>query len=136
MALGFSLIRFKKLDRFVSVKGLSEREVSADIAVWPLSFASANNDLGALYATMEENAKQIVEFLQEAGFSESEITMAAPVVTDKFAQRYGTQPQASLRYTAQQIVTVYTGRIDAVRALQSRVGKLGKKGHCSGWWLL
>lgn len=132
LALGSSLIRFKKLDRFVSVKGLSEREVSADIAVWPLSFAAADNDLGALYATMEENARQIVEFLREAGFSESEITVAAPVVTDKFAQRYGSQPQASLRYTAQQTVTVYTGRIDAVRALQSRLGELGKKGIALG----
>lgn len=132
LSLGSALIRFKNMERFVSVKGLSEREVSANIVVWPLSFASADNDLGALYAAMEENAKKIVAFFQEAGFSESEITVGAPVVTDRFARRYESQPHGGFRYTAHQTVTVYTGRVDAVRALKSRLGELGKKGIALG----
>ena len=47
---GWSALSFKAYERVVSVKGLSEREVKADIAVWPIRFAAAGNDLPALYA--------------------------------------------------------------------------------------
>ena len=39
--------KFANKDRAVSVKGLSTREVEADYAVWPLSYAWSGNDLPA-----------------------------------------------------------------------------------------
>ncbi|WP_448381735.1 SIMPL domain-containing protein [Desulfosoma sp.] len=129
--LGSSILRVKGYERVVTVKGLAEREVPADIAVWPITFASAHNDVAALYTTMEENTKQVLAFLRETGFSAAEITTAAPVVTDKFAQRYGTQ-EPSVRYTAQQTVTVYSHQIDVVRVSQTRLAELGKKGIAFG----
>ena len=81
-----SAIRFKEYERVVTVKGLAEREVPADIAVWPIRFAVANNDLADLYATVQANTTQIVSYLQASGFTAEEITTAPPVVTDKFAQ--------------------------------------------------
>lgn len=131
MSLGSSLHRLKGYERVVTVKGLAEREVPADLAVWTIAFASADNDVAALYTTMEENTKEILAFLRATGFSDGEITTAAPVVTDKLAQRYGTQ-QASVRYTAQQTITVYSRQIDLVRASQSRLAELGKKGIAFG----
>lgn len=129
--LGSSAIRFKEFERVVTVKGLAEREVPADIAVWPVRFAAANNDLTALYATMEANSKEIVAFLQAAGFTAEEITTASPLVTDKYAQEYGGQ-EINMRYTAQQVITVYSNKIDAVRAAQGNLTELGKKGIALG----
>ena len=128
---GSSAIRFKEYERVVTVKGLAEREVPADIVVWPIRFAAANNNLTDLYATMETNTKQILSYLQASGFSSSEITTAAPTVTDKFAQDYGNQ-NVNLRYTAQQVITVYSKNIDAVRASQGNLAELGKKGIAFG----
>jgi hypothetical protein len=42
--LGNYAVRVKKLDRTVVVKGLSEREVPADVAIWPLTFQEASNE--------------------------------------------------------------------------------------------
>lgn len=130
--LGASAIRFREYERTVSVKGLSEREIPADVAVWPIRFTAAGNDLTALYSSMEHSTGQIVEFLTAAGFTASEITSAAPQITDKFAQHYGSAENVQLRYTARQAVTVYSGRIDLVRASQGNLSELGKKGIAIG----
>lgn len=129
--LDTAAIRFKEHERVVTAKGLAEREVPADIAVWPLRFALAGNELVELYATIEANTQKVVAHLHAAGFDDSEITVAAPVVTDRFAQDYGNQ-DVPLRYTAQQVVTVYSGNIDAVRAAQGNLAALGKEGIALG----
>ncbi|CAH1905664.1 SIMPL domain-containing protein [Candidatus Nitrotoga sp. HW29] len=129
--LGQSALKFKSYDRSVSVKGLSEREIPADIAAWPIRFTAAGNDLSALYTSMEINAKQVSKFLEAAGFSPSEITIAAPVITDKLAQNFGSQ-NVSLRYTAKQTIAVYTTKIDLARSAKNNVGELGKKGIAFG----
>lgn len=130
--LGSSAIKFRELERVVSVKGLSERELPADVAVWPIRFASAGNDLTALYATMESNTKQITAFLVGAGFESSEITVGAPAVTDRLAQQYGGNENVQLRYIALQTVTVYSNKIDKVRESQTGLADLGKKGIAFG----
>jgi hypothetical protein len=129
--LGDSAIKVRELERVVTAKGLAERDVPADIAIWPLRFSVADNDLAALYVTLEANTAEIVNFLQAAGFTMDEVTAAAPIVTDRLAERYGDQ-DVNLRYTALQIVTVYSTKIDLVRQTQGMLGELGKKGIALG----
>ena len=129
--LGSSAVKIKEYERVVSVKGLAEREVPADIAVWPIRFAAGDNNLTALYGTLERNTAEIQRFLTEAGFTADEITTAAAIVTDKLAERYADQ-NASLRYTAQQTITVYSGKVDLVRKSQEGLAELGKKGIAFG----
>jgi hypothetical protein len=124
--LGSSAIRFKEYERTVSVKGLSEREQPADIAIWPIQFTRANNDLTLLYAQLEADANEIRAFLGSAGFEDGEITVSPPAVTDKLAQSYESNVQ--FRYGANQTITVYTGKVEAVRKAANRLAELGRKG--------
>jgi hypothetical protein len=128
IVLGQSALRVKKLDRVVTVKGLAEREVEADIALWPVTFTDANNDLGALYQSLDTKTKQIVDFLLKHGFEREEITVSPPAITDKLAERYGGQQNVTLRFAATQVVTVYTHKVDAVRSALTSMAELGKDG--------
>lgn len=129
---GRSALAVKGFDRVVSVKGLSEREVPADVAVWPIHFAEAGNDLTQVYARLETNTARIVAYLAEKGFPAADITVAAPLITDKLAQQYGNGQGVGLRYAATQAITVRSTNIDLVRATMKSIGELGKSGIAFG----
>jgi hypothetical protein len=126
--LGEAAIRVKKFDRTVIVKGLSEREVPADIAIWPLSFQDASNDLGSLFDSVQKKNALIASFLAAHGISKDTVTVGAPAVTDRFAQAYGETGNIPYRYTATSTVTVYTGDVAAVRKAMNDLISLGQKG--------
>ena len=130
--LGNSALEVKGMERYVTVKGLSEREVPADMAVWPVRFSEAGNDITQVYASLERNSARIMQFLGQQGFAAEEISVAAPLVNDKLAQQYGGNNQGGLRYVASQTVTVRTPKVDLVRATTGRIGELGKTGIAFG----
>ncbi|MDX2464717.1 MAG: SIMPL domain-containing protein [Porticoccus sp.] len=126
--LGNAAIEFKQFDRSVTVKGLSEREYTADIVIWPIQFTAAGNDLESLYNAIELNTTKIVSFLGKKGIKTDEITLSSPAITDKSAQQYGNNARAEFRYTAFQMVTVYSKNIDVVRSVMGSLSQLGKQG--------
>jgi hypothetical protein len=131
-ALGYLLadaaLKFKEYERSVTAKGLSEREYEADIVIWPIQFAQADNDLTALYRLVESHTSEIIKFLEQNGIPSDEITFSSPAITDKSAQQYGGSQPAEFRYTALQTVTVYSESVGAVREVMGRLSELGKKG--------
>ena len=121
-------VDFKARERTVTVKGLSEREVPADVAIWPIRFSEAGDDLVALYASVEKNNARVVEFLRSRGFTDAEISAAAPAIVDREAQGYGRDQGPRFRYTATSSLTVYSTQVDKVRAAMNDLVELGKQG--------
>lgn len=126
--LGSAVIDFKEYERSVTVKGLSEREVPADIVIWPIVFTETGNDLGALYQSIQFSNKSIEEFLLAQGISATEISRSLPSITDKSAQQYGGAEKAEFRYAAVQTVTVYSSNVPTVRKAMAGLSELGKRG--------
>ncbi len=126
------VVSFRALDRTVMAKGLAEREVTADVAIWPIRFDLANNDLGALTVEMEKKTALVREFLGEAGFTAEEITLGIPSVIDRHAQRYGGVQPNTPRYQGSATITVYSKNIAGVRTAMTRLVDLGKKGVAFG----
>ena len=126
-ALSGGLQKFKATERTVDVKGLAEREVPANLAIWGIQHADADNELPALYARFETKNAAIQAFLKAQGFDDAEITVAPPAVTDRQARDYGDQ-NVKLRYSGRSSVTVYTAKVDAVRKALGALGELGKQG--------
>jgi hypothetical protein len=126
--ISHGLIGMKELDRTIAVKGLSEREVPADVAIWPIKFMEAENDLGALYSAIQRKNGLIVEFLKKNGFDEGEISISSPSITDKRAQEWGGSGTAGFRYSGVSAVSIYTTKVAKVLEAREKLLDLGKLG--------
>ncbi len=125
--LSNAALQIKQYERSVTVKGLAEQELPADIVIWPIQFTLADNNLANLYENAEQSTQKIRAFLLLNGLTENDISVAPPAIQDKSAQSYGNN-QSEYRYTATQTVTVYSEQIDKVRELMPRISELGKQG--------
>jgi uncharacterized protein len=124
---GNGFVEARSLDRVVEVKGLAEREVPADTAIWPLQFTVAGNELEPLLSQMEQQGEQVRAFLTLRGFAPEELSVSAPSITDRHAQGY-VDPNVRYRYAVAQIITVFTPKIDTVRSAAGEMLELGKAG--------
>ncbi|HPF36190.1 MAG TPA: SIMPL domain-containing protein [Candidatus Krumholzibacteria bacterium] len=125
-------VAVKDRERVVSVKGLAEREVPADVVIWPIQFTAADNDLTRLYDTVRDGNVRVREFLEGFGISADDISIGTPAVTDKSAQMYGGGPAPEFRYTATQTVTVYSLDVPRVRTAMQKAADLGRSGLVLG----
>lgn len=126
--LSSGAVRIKGMDRTVTVKGLAEREVHANIAIWPLKFNEANNDLNQLYSEIQRKSKLIIEFLKKNGFSDDEISVSQPAILDRQVQDYGDASKFKFRFTASTTITIYTEKVSNVIESMKKVVELGKQG--------
>lgn len=123
-----SVQSYKALERVVTVKGLSEREVPADIVIWPLTFQIADNDLTNLFDTIQGRLKTIRSFLSQYGIKPEDMTVSPPAVTDLHAQNYGDVNRVKFRYTGRSTLTVYSRDVASVKKAMANVIELGRQG--------
>ncbi len=113
---------FSKQGAFVEVKGLSEKIVKADVAIWSINFDVKSNDIDSLYAEIEKNIADIQTFLTEKGFEEAEISVAPVNVYQD------TYKEALFRYNSFVQLSIYTKKVDLVRSASKDTLVLIKKG--------
>ena len=121
------ITRFANKDRAVTVKGLSTREVEADHAVWPLSYAWSGNDLPALYAQLETVTARVKKHLLTQGFEESDIRQGSISVNDNWSDYYGNH-RPEYKYTLSTSLIVSTDKVQLVVASQGKEAELLKEG--------
>ncbi len=66
--LGDGLRRARMADRSVTVRGLAERNVTADLATWNIHFSAQGTALGPVQAQIDRDARTVAEFFRAAGF--------------------------------------------------------------------
>ena len=81
----------RESQRFVTVKGLAEREVDADLAIWPVTFKEASEDLSELQRRVDAKREVVAGFLVEAGFPREELSFAVPRIQDRQAETWGSR---------------------------------------------
>jgi uncharacterized protein len=128
LTLGEQIKATRLGDRYVTVRGLAQRTVKSDLAIWNLGYTDAGDDLSALYAKSEADKKVILDFLAKQGIQPSEIELGIVSVTDTQANGYTSNKPPTRRYVVQQGIAVRTSRVDTVAAAAQKTMQLVQKG--------
>ena len=127
-AIRKGIVEFKEMDRTVTAKGLSEKEVQANKVTWPLKFKELGNDPAELYDRIETNTNAVVAFLKKGGLKEEEISVAPPTLVDQQANMSYSNETVRYRYKANCVVTVVSKNVSLVRKLVSKQAELMRQG--------
>ena len=66
--LGDGLLRARMADRSVTVRGLAERDVTANLATWTIAYSAQSSSLQEAQAEIDRDTDAITGFFKELGF--------------------------------------------------------------------
>ncbi len=119
--LGNGLLRAKMADRSVTVRGLAERDVTADLATWTIAYSAQSTDLQSAQADIDNDTTAITSFFKELGFKADALQPTGANVN-----QYSNNgiPQ----YTIRQRLSLRTLDIDKAQAAVARQFDLVRRG--------
>lgn len=121
-------------DRYVTVKGLAEQEVTADAAIWGLQVSAASDDLATAQAKIRRDTGLLQRYFREAGLEDTEISAERLQVIDQLAQAYRSGPIDNNRFIINQIVMIRSDKVALVSSLTSRTNEVLELGLVVSEW--
>lgn len=115
---------FRSADRSVNMKGLAQKDVEADLAIWTIKHSATGNDLSTVQATIKDNGGKIRSFLRLNGLGEKDIASRRLEVTDLLAQTYRQNGATQSRYIVSEVIAIRSENVDAVDAAYQKSGDL------------
>lgn len=100
--LGNGLVRAKEADRSVTVRGLAERDVTADLATWTIAYSATAEDLASAQASVDRDSDSIRAFFRELGFPADDLQPTGVNVsqfTENGVPRFTVRQRMTLRST-------------------------------------
>ena len=125
--VGHGLERFRVADRAVTVKGVAERDVKADVGIWPLRFVSTDDVLDRAQQKIEADRRRVLAFLAKQGIDSARTELQGLEVTDAQANPYRSGPVSS-RYVVTMTLVVRTGEVERMQLASQSVGELVSAG--------
>ena len=129
---GFQVVRAVKkgreFDRYLTVRGLSEREVKATLAIWPIRFSVNADDLLALKSAMERDRTLVMAFLQDSGINSKDVTLGLPSISDRLEEETNGKKPALSRYKGIVTIVVRSTDVDIVKKAIQQVETVLDKG--------
>jgi len=126
--VGSSLVESRQPLRVVTVKGLSERAVEANLGFWPIRFVATGPTLQAARASLEDAEASVREFLSERGFAETEIQVQNVLVEDRAAGYNANAMNDEYRFVLTEDMLVTTDRVQDLAAASRSVADLLRQG--------
>lgn len=125
--IAFGLTSISKNSRTVSVRGLAEKEVPADMAIWRMSFSLGGNDLPSLQKEIIEQTAVVTDFLRAHGLEDSDFSVLSPDITDTSVDVYLDPSRKNFVYIAKQTILIRSQKVSSVKkASEDTLDLLGK----------
>ncbi len=125
--IGQGVVNARVGDRQVTVRGLAERNVKADLAVLPIRFTASGEVLSEVQARIDGDLAVVRQFLTAQGYPANAVTLGRLEVADRRSREYGTQ-DGGPRFILAQTVIVRTNDVDRVQATTRALNDLVRQG--------
>lgn len=122
------LTDFRSFDRSVNMKGLAEKDVMADLALWTIAYTETGSDLVSLQNLMDKRGESVIAFLKKYNIKEEEISLQQVQVQDLMAQTYRQNNLEDNRYILTQSYLVRTNDVESVSNASTKMGELVRQG--------
>ncbi|MEX6725120.1 SIMPL domain-containing protein [Parapedomonas caeni] len=120
--LGDGLVRAREADRSVTVRGLAEREVTADLATWTIAYSATAPDLATAQADVDGDSDAIRAFFRDLGFPADDLQPTG-VNVSQFTDNMG-----ATRFTVRQRMTLRSTDIVRAQSAVRRQFELVRRG--------
>lgn len=125
--IGGGLVNARVGDRAVTVRGVSERIVKADLAVLPLRFTASGDVLSEVQARIDGDLAIVRQFLTAQGYPADAVDLGRLEVADTRSREYASQ-NGGPRFILAQTVNVRTGDVDRVQTTSRALNELVRQG--------
>ncbi len=121
--LGRAIEESRNSDRFVTVRGLAEKDVVADLAIWPIKVRAAGNSLNEVNRSADEARGKVLEFLAKNGIPAEAVASQNVRVQDRQANDYSNNNNA-LRYIVEYTILVRSADVEKVQKVSQMTDQL------------
>ncbi|WP_372987306.1 SIMPL domain-containing protein [Marinobacter sp.] len=125
--LSDGLTGLRTADRFVTVKGVAEQEVRADLALWPIRFVATGETLNQAQERARASRDAIMAFLKLQAIDETAVELLRLDVTDTRANPYPGN-NTEQKFIINQTLMVRSADIDRIRQAAQNVSDLVDSG--------
>lgn len=125
--IGQGVVHARVGDRSVSVRGVAERDVKADLAILPVRFTASGEVLSEVQARIDGDLAIVRRFLSDQGYPAGAVALGRLEVADRRAREYGSQEEGP-RFILAQTVIVRTADVDRVQNTTRSLNDLIRRG--------
>lgn len=125
---GYYYYQAKVNSNFVTVKGLAEMDVKADLAIWKLKFVVTGNSLQTTQQEISRQCNLIYAFLTKQGISAEQVTEDRVETNDLLANPYRSNNDMNFRFIVSQTLTVRSSDVDTIDKALRQNGELVAQG--------
>ncbi|HYA77039.1 MAG TPA: SIMPL domain-containing protein [Burkholderiaceae bacterium] len=121
--VGWTIREVRAGDRYVSVKGVAEREVRANLCVWPIKVRVAKDNLEEARQAADQGRRQVLAFLESNAIPPTDVASQRIRVTDRQANEF-VREQGTLRYIVEYTILVRSQEVEKLEKVSQMTDKL------------
>ena len=122
--LARAIMKFRSTGSFVTVKGLAEKEVKSDAALWKIKLKVSGNDFASTSKDITQKNTLVQQFLEQNGLSAEEIGTPSMRVLDLYAREFGHEQIPPMRYVFETKFLINSKNVDLVAKASSKTSEL------------
>lgn len=122
--LARALIKFRSAGSYVTVKGLAEKEVKSDAAMWKIKLKVSGNDFVGTSKDIAQKNILVQQFLEKNGLNLEEIGQPSMRVLDLYAREFGNDKTPPMRYVFEARFSINSKNVDLIAKAASKTADL------------